>query len=154
MAKLEHYRYKPTDEPNEFINVSAAVGRTHAENHPDDVKVVQALLIYLDPYKRGFAKNQGPEWPTGVFDDATHWAIREYQRHVNRRPHQRFRVIEDERVSPALGKYAFGRSAYIWTITSLNYDALEMSLLAGHAGGYVNSICRRFSEVKAALKIA
>jgi hypothetical protein len=73
---------------------------------------------------------------------------------VNRRPYQRFRVIEDERVSPAQGKYTFGRSAYIWTITSLNYDALEVTLLAGHSGGYINRICRRFSEVKAALKVA
>lgn len=154
MATIEQYRFSRGDQPFDFINVSTAVGRTKAENHPDDVKVVQALLIYLDPRMRGFPKDKRLEWPTGAFNDATAWAIKEYQKHVNRRLYKPHRVIEDERVSPARGKYAFGRGSYMWTITSLNFDANEMALLSGHSEGYIERICRLFPGIKAVLKIA
>ncbi len=152
MAKIEQFRWKPTDEADEFINLTAAVGATHAENHPDDVTVIQALLMYLDPSKRGFAKDKGPEWPHGTFDDATRWAIGVYQKHVNSRPSKQGRIIEDGRISPARGKYAFGRDTYMWTIASLNFDALEMALFSGHWHGYVAQLCRMYSEVRGALK--
>jgi hypothetical protein len=152
MAKIELFRWKHSDEPDEVINLTAAVGATKAENHPDDVTVVQGLLLYLNPWKRGFAKGKGPEWPHGTFDDATRWAIEQYQKHVNSRPRSKWRIIEDGRISPARGKYAFGRDTYMWTISSLNHDALEEALLAGHSQNYIAHLCRMYSEVKGALK--
>ena len=154
MAKIEQYRFSRGDETSDFINLTAAVGCNRAENHPDDVTVVQALLLYLDPSKRGFAKGTGPEWPNGTFDEPTRWAIEQYQKHVNGRKAKLGRIIEDGRISPARGKYAFGRNAYMWTIASLNFDALETALIAGHLEGYVQRLCRMFSEVRGALKIA
>lgn len=154
MAKIENFPAPVGLDPIEIINLSAAVGSTGAVNHPNDVMVVQALLLYLNPYKRGFGMHEGPEWPTGTFDKATAWAIKKYQAHVNHSRKNRLRLIEDGRISPAQGKFAFGRGAYIWTIAMLNMDALENALLAGHDQGHIEYICRRYPEIKAMLKVA
>ncbi|MEW6128084.1 MAG: peptidoglycan-binding domain-containing protein [Acidobacteriota bacterium] len=154
MAKIDKLPAPVGIAPMEILNLSAAVGSSAAVNHPDDVMVVQALLIYLNPHQRGFGINEGPEWPTGTFDKATAWAIKKYQVHANRLRKNGLRLIEDGRISPAQGKFAFGRSAYIWTIAALNFDALETALLSGHNQGHIEYLCRRFPEIKAMLKVA
>lgn len=150
MASIEEYKFG--GEEFSFLNVSAPVGSRDAINHPDDVIVVQALLLYLPQHWRGVSDFDCPV-VTGSFDKATANAIKEYQRNANR-SNNKYRLVEDGRVSPANGKFAFGRSQYMWTILSLNNQAAGVALLNGRSGemGYMHHMFEFLPQLKAAVK--
>ena len=147
MARVEK-NISPDGNEGLFINVSAVVGDNNAVNYHDDVLVVQALLKYLDERQRGIPDTACPE-PTGCFSTQTGMIIREYQKLTRKR--NKKKIVVDGRVSPAQGKFNFGRSEYMWTIRSLNTDAFTHDLLSGACRGYIRAICERWSAVEAAL---
>lgn len=156
MAKIAQFQYRNSDDYQDYMNVTAVVGRNNAVNHPDDVLIIQALLAYMDPERSGLAPGEYPA-VTGTFDPLTAKAILKYQEIYNNRGNRRshYKVIKDGRVSPALGKFAYGRSTYVWTIIGLNLDARETGARLGSDKdvGYINDICEIWPQVKVALKI-
>lgn len=150
MAKVDQYHVS-SEECYDFLNVSTPVGMTNSVNHPDDVLVVQALLYYLDPNSRGVPDHESPE-VTGAFDKMTARAIKKYQEHWNKRWRGSYKVIEDGRISPARGKFVFGRSSFAWTITCLNSDARRIASESGldPETGFINDIYEWFPQIKIA----
>lgn len=148
MPRLE--KYKLGGEEYIFANVSEVVG-PGGINYSVDVMLVQALLVYLPPAWRGVSDMACPI-VTGSLDNATGNAISEYQKAKNREPHNRYRIVPDGRVSPAKGKYVFGRSQYLWTIMSLNNDAGVVAMLRGIGpSGYIENFLYSWTELEMAL---
>lgn len=149
MPRLDKYRLGGDE--HVFANVTSVVG-PNGINYPADVMLVQALLAYLPPHWRGVPDKECPV-VSGTFDNLTRNAIEQYQMAKNREPHNGPRVIEDGRVSPAIGKFSFGRNEYIWTIVCLNTEASAVSAMSeGLALGYIDKFAKTYSQLGAALK--
>jgi hypothetical protein len=115
------YAPKPAD-PNlpAFFNVNGVVGAAPAQNHREDVLLVQFAfnLIGLHPLgqtsPKVLAAAKGVR-PTGVIDPETIAAIRALQENYKtKHPGQ----VVDGRVSPAHGGVSYG--AAVWTVCHLN----------------------------------
>jgi hypothetical protein len=153
MAKYDHYLLSNGDS-QDFLNVSASVGVNNAVNQPGDVMLVQGLIWILYPEYRGFPDTETAE-VTGALDPLTRQAIVKYQSYVKRRNCglERYNVIADGRVSPAQGKFLFGRGTYTWTIQCLNSDARQQTLRDGYTNpnAYIDQLFEVWPEIQAAL---
>lgn len=130
------------------INVSNSVGKGGA-NAKDDVLVVQALLKYALEGRHYFRNDTFPE-PNGTMDENTMKLIKKYQRYV--RIKQKLKMSVDGRIDPSRGGIHVPGKRLLWTISSLNCDALERYLIEDRAGADpINSICVRYPQVKAVL---
>jgi hypothetical protein len=157
MAKIDRYYFGSNLETdyNDFLNVSEVVGGPDGINLPGDVMVVQALLLFMGEFWRGFPDKECPA-VTGAFNRPTREAIKKYQRIHNRdRIKTLGRLVTDGRVSPARGRLNFGGGHYTWTIVTLNFWAC----IAAKASpvddemGYVNEILERWPQLRGALHL-
>jgi hypothetical protein len=130
------------------INVSNSVGR-HGANDRADVLVVQALLKYGLEGRHYFRNHKFPE-PTGTINENTIGLITQYQRYVRLKLKNRMSV--DGRIDPSRGGIHVPGKRLLWTISSLNSEAMERYILESRAGaGVIQSICLRYPQVKAVL---
>lgn len=146
MAKIDRIGFDPQapadpDQQTDIINVTATVG-ANGVNNPEDVIIVQALLKFALEPRPDYRGVRFPE-PSGANVVTTAQIIKKYQRHQSR---SGSRVSIDGRVDPLKGGiYAYGKKK-MWTIYTLNLDAVETALLSG-AGDPIKAICRRWSVV-------
>ena len=150
MAKIETIGFDASapndpDQQTEIINVSATVG-ANGVNNQEDIIVVQALLKFALEPRPEFREVNFPE-PCGAFLKTTTQIIKKYQRHQSR---EGTRVPIDGRIDPLKGGiYAFG-SKKMWTIYTLNIDALETALIGGY-GDPIGAICKRWPFIRGIL---
>jgi hypothetical protein len=131
-----------------YINVHAPVGPYAALNQPDDVRVVQALLKFINMGRKSWSEATVPE-PDGTYTKRLGALIEDYQRQ-NNKIKEKPQVAIDQRVSPARGKAQYGYRQ-VWTIIAMNNDAAMVAAALG-LGDYIDEICSRWPQVKEALK--
>lgn len=130
------------------INVSNPVGKG-GTNAKSDVLVVQALLKYGLEGRHYFRGCKFPE-PTGAMDTNTMALIKKYQRYVRRKLGTPVSV--DGRVDPSKGGIHVPGKRLLWTISSLNCEAVEMFSVQNRPGSdTIQSICLRYPQVKTVL---
>src|SRR5918992_2568079 len=126
MARVDRFYFgnSPEGPYDDFLNVSQVVGGPDGLNLPGDVMVVQALLLFLGDFWRGFPERECAP-VTGSFDTVTRNAIKKYQKlHNKERSKALGRLVPDGRISPARGnRLLFGGGNYTWTIITLNFWA-------------------------------
>jgi hypothetical protein len=130
-----------------FINVSETVG-VNGVNDPDDVMVVQGMLLYLTQITTNWTNDIPPE-PNGELDKSTQTAIFDYQQFVRSQPGI-FWVAKDGSISP------FKKGARLLhkqqlTITALNRDCAKLSAELHDGEDHIDAITKRYPLVGVAL---
>jgi hypothetical protein len=86
-------------------------------------------------------------------NESTISLIKKYQEYINKGRKHRL-VSADGRIDPAVGRYVFGKKK-LWTIVSLNGDALARWNLSGRQNGnYIEDLCANYSQVRRVIENA
>lgn len=140
MARIENFNDYPQ------VNLTASVGKGGV-NYDDDVLAVQALMKYAFEGERGWEGYKFPT-PTGTLCKLTRSLIKRYQRVIKRTVNS---ATVDGRIDPAKGTFPAGSRA-MWTILSLNTDAMATWLLSKRMGAnYIHAVGMMFPEFRAAI---
>ncbi len=158
MAKVDRFYFGNNGKGpyDDFLNVSEVVGGPDGINLPGDVMVVQALLLFLGEFWRGFPDHECSP-VTGSLNDMTRAAIKKYQKlHNKYRIKALGRLVPDGRVSPARGeRLSFGGGGFTWTIITLNFWAriAAKTPVEENEMGYVDEILERWPQLRSALHL-
>jgi hypothetical protein len=130
--------------PIRFINITSPVGPTDV-NHPDDVLVIRAFLIYLTNFRKDLHWTQSRlSTLAGPADSALFKMIEEYKDFKNANPgpnqvHLGSEEMGKGRVLPQDERFAFGPIRT--TILALNSDVQP---LAGYGDTIIDVMCNLF----------
>ncbi|MBS1795255.1 MAG: hypothetical protein JSS81_24100 [Acidobacteria bacterium] len=139
-----------TIENREYANVGAPVGAMRALNNPDDVMIVQALMMTIALHCEWFDVRMLSA-PYGTFDEKTAKGITRFQNYAQRELYgRRMFIAQDGRVSPARGRKQWGTNC-LWTIIALNDVAAFYLEQSGIAVSPVEYITAAYEQVRQAL---